>query len=311
MTPGAHTPVLADEAVRVLGVRPGGLWVDATVGLGGHAELMLKRSEPDGVVVGLDRDGEAIEYVRGRFHRYGTRFVAVNGNFASTAKVLGELGLPRADGVLADLGVSSMQLDSPKRGFSFQNAGPIDMRMDRRQEETALGFLGRTDEKTLARVIGTLGEERASGRVARAIKEGLRSGAIRDTLTLANVVASAAWKAAGSRIHPATKTFQAIRAAVNREEESLLAFLADVPELVRPGGRAAVISFQSNEDRAVKRAFAALAAGCVCPPEFAVCACGRKPRARLVVRGAVAPSRDEVSRNPRARSARLRAIELL
>ncbi|MBI5524791.1 MAG: 16S rRNA (cytosine(1402)-N(4))-methyltransferase RsmH [Deltaproteobacteria bacterium] len=307
----AHTPVLAAEAMRLIGLRPGGLWIDATVGAGGHAALMLAGTGPDGVVIGIDRDAEAITYVTERFREFGSRFIAVKANFSETGRVMKTLNLPRARGILADLGVSSMQVDTPGRGFSLRAPGPLDMRMDRDERPTAMDLITQSDEETLAEVIRTLGEERAARRVARAIKSGLKPGAIRDTVTLAEAVAAAAWKAKGSRIHPATKTFQAIRSAVNREPEALDAFLKNLPSVAAPGGRAAVISFQSIEDRAVKRAFAEYAAGCRCPPGLPVCACGRKPRARVLSSGAVKPCSAEIEGNPRARSGRLRAIEFL
>jgi 16S rRNA (cytosine1402-N4)-methyltransferase len=304
-----HTPVLAAEAMRLIGLRPGGIWIDATVGAGGHAALMLAGTGPDGIVVGIDRDAEAIAYVNGLFREYGSRFIAVKANFSETGRVAEKLGLPRARAVLADLGVSSMQLDLPARGFSLRASGPLDMRMDRDECLTAMDFISQTDEDVLAEVIRTLGEERAARRVARAIKSGLRAGTIRDTATLAEAVSGAAWKAKGSRIHPATRTFQAIRMAVNREPEALEALLRNLPAIIEPGGRAAVISFHSIEDRAVKRAFAGFTAGCVCPPGLAVCACGRKARARALTPGAIKPSSVEIEGNPRARSGRLRAIE--
>ena len=294
--------------MSLLGVRPGGLWVDATLGGGGHAELMLERSSPDGIVIGIDCDATAVERAARRLERFGDRFRGIRANHAETHMVLERTGAGRARGILADLGVSSFQLDEAGRGFSFSQPGPIDMRMDNGCGQSALEWLTAVEEGELGRFLTAYGEEKNARRIARAIKAGLAAGTITDTATLASAVAAVSRK--GGRIHPATRTFQAIRMAVNREPQSLTALLAQLQVILGPGGRAAIISFHSLEDRAVKRAFQELARGCVCPPDLPVCGCGRQPRGVLVTSGAITPSQEEIDANPRARSAKLRAVEL-
>ncbi|MFA6032932.1 MAG: 16S rRNA (cytosine(1402)-N(4))-methyltransferase RsmH [Myxococcota bacterium] len=303
-----HLPVMALEAVTMLNVRPGGVWVDVTLGGGGHAEMILDRSAPDGILLGIDLDGEALDRCGKRLKKFGDRFYPVHANYADAAAVLERSGLGKADGALADLGVSSFQLDAAGRGFSFSKPGPVDMRMDAGSGPTAMDLIVATGEKELARLLGEFGGERMSGRVARAIKQALSNAQITDTASLAAVVEKAAWKSGG--LNPATRTFQALRIAVNRELESLAGYLNGLPSMLKHGGRAVVISFHSLEDRAVKKAFAGLAEGCICPKDMPVCACGRVPRARLLTRGAAMPSEAETAENPRSRSARLRAMEL-
>ena len=308
-TETGHTPVMAREAVAMLGVRKSGMWIDATLGGGGHAELMLERSSPDGLVIGFDRDAEAVKRCTRKFSNYGSRFMPVNANFADMLAEMRRAGLGRADGVLADLGLSSFQLEDAGRGFSFSKKGPLDMRMDRDSGMGAAEVIDSMDESELSKVIAQYGGEKAASRVARAIKEGRASGRIGDTESLAAVVSGAAWRRGA--INPATRTFQAIRMAVNRELESLHSFLGSLPEILAPKGRAVVISFHSLEDRAVKAAFADLSKGCVCPTGLGVCVCGRKPRSKVLTSGALMPSPEEVANNPRSRSARLRAVELI
>jgi 16S rRNA (cytosine1402-N4)-methyltransferase len=307
--PFRHEPVLATEVVALLRPAPGKLLLDGTLGGGGHAELLL---EGGAHVIGIDRDPRAVAAATARLARYGEAFRAVRADFRDAKNVLAALGIAGVDGALVDLGVSSPQLDDPARGFSFRDAGPLDMRMGG-EGETVAELLARVDERELARILEEYGEEPFARPVARAIKRAVASlgpGEALDTARLAEIVAGAiprrAWP---RRIHPATRTFQALRIAVNDELGALAAFLDSLPSLVKVGGRAAAIAFHSLEDRMVKERFRALTHACTCPPDFPVCACGAKASFAPVTRRAVKASEDEVAENPRARSARLRAVE--
>ncbi|RMG18955.1 MAG: 16S rRNA (cytosine(1402)-N(4))-methyltransferase RsmH [Deltaproteobacteria bacterium] len=304
-----HIPVLG-EAVRTL-LAPAlgaGRWaVDSTFGRGGHTAILL---ETGADVIALDQDTEAVTAGRARFGAH-PRLHLVHASFADLPEVLASLGRVRVDALVADLGVSSPQLDDPRRGFSFQADGPLDMRMDPSRGRSLAERLSETTPEDLAEVLRDFGEERHARRVARAICEAWRAGAIDGTATLARVVAGALPTRPGQRLHPATRTFQALRIWVNGELEALDALLGALPEVLAPGGRAAVVSFHSLEDRRVKQAMRALCRGCVCPPGLPVCTCGQVPRARDLTRRPRRPNPAEVERNPRARSARLRAIEWL
>lgn len=272
-------------------MRPRGFYVDATLGGGGHAEAILERLE-SGRLLGLDRDPLAIAHARKRLETFGSRAVIMPGNFAEIDRLHAASGMPPADGVLADLGMSSMQLDDAERGFSFNLPGPLDMRMDPESPATAAELVNRLPERELADLIFKFAEERHSRRIARAI---LKARPIRTTTELAQVVTRAIPSRAGlHQIHPATRTFMALRLAVNRELENLTEFLAKVLRVLAPGGRLVVISFHSLEDRLVKRAFLAWKGD---------------GRARILTRRVVRASDDEIESNPRARSAKLRAIE--
>lgn len=289
------------EAVRALGCRPGGFWVDATLGAGGHAASVLEATAPDGFLLGIDRDREILELAAARLAAHAGRLAVVHGNFAELGVIVSGAGKGLADGVLIDLGLSSLQLDRPERGFSFRADAPLDMRMDRDEEGTALDLVTRASEEELARVIYEYGEERKSRRVARAIcRERERGGAL-TTKRLADVVAAAVGGRGprGRHIHPATRTFQALRIAVNAELEALAAALEALPALLAPGGRACVIAYHSLEDRAVKQAFRALARRGPAGEPAAFTLLTKKPER---------PGEEELRRNPRARSARLRAI---
>ena len=306
MTEYRHEPVLSREVVEILHPAPGRLLLDCTLGGGGHAELFL---EGGAQVIGLDRDPRAVAAARARLARYGEAFRAVRADFRDARGVLGALGIGEVDGALADLGVSSPQLDDPERGFSFGKPGPLDMRMGP-EGETLAELLARADEKELAGILRRYGEEPFARPIARAVKRAVASGEPLDTARLAEVVAGAiprrAWP---RRIHPATRTFQALRIAVNDELGALAAWLESLPRLVRVRGRAAAISFHSLEDRMVKERFRALTRACTCPPDLPVCACGAQAAFAPVTRKAIAAGEAEVARNPRARSARLRAVE--
>lgn len=315
MTPASppHLPVLLREVLEALRPHPGGIYLDATVGAGGHAEAILEASAPDGLLVGLDRDPEAIRIASARLSRFAERFRPLHADFRNLADRVREAGFFAFDGIVADLGVSSMQLDDPSRGFSFRHEGPLDMRMDPSSPDaTAADLLADLDEAELKRVFREYGEERLAGPIARAVVRRRTEEPIRTTSELADLVERVAGPAARRfAIHPATRTFQALRIAVNRELEPLPGFVSSAASLLRRGGRLAVISFHSLEDRAIKRAMRSLAERCVCPPGLPVCGCGRENVARVVTSKAVVPADDEVARNPRSRSARLRAIERL
>jgi 16S rRNA (cytosine1402-N4)-methyltransferase len=303
-----HRPVLLFETVRLLAPERGGLFVDATLGLGGHSEAVLEASD-DARVLGIDRDREALRLASERLARFGARFRAVHADFRDVARVMGEAGEREASGVLADLGVSSLQFDTPGRGFSFRHDAPLDMRMDAEgQEETAAELLERLSEEEIARVIYEYGEERRSRRVARRIVERRERGEpVRTTAELAELVARAVGHKRGERIHPATRTFQALRIAVNRELEGLGEFVEAAVDLLQPRGRLAVISFHSLEDRIVKRALRRLSGHCECGPRAPVCECGARRAVEILTRRPVVPGRRELEENPRARSAKLRA----
>ena len=299
--------MLLGEVLAALEPARGGLFVDCTRGMGGHSEALLEAGE--GVrVVGLDRDAESLALARKRLARFGDRFRAVHADYRDVAEVLE--GEPAA-GVLADLGISSHQLDEAYRGFSFSREAPLDMRMDRSEGETAADLVASLSEGDLADVIYQYGEEHRSRRIARAICREREREPIRTTTRLAEIVA----RASGiprhkQRIHPATRTFQALRIAVNRELEGLDEFVeAAVEAAASPGGRIAIISFHSLEDRIVKKTFNALSGQCSCPPGFPVCACGARKIVRVLTRKPVVPSEQEVDVNPRARSAKLRVAE--
>ena len=303
-----HEPVLLDEVIVQLAPLPGQVYADGTVGGGGHSEETLKESEPDGRLIGLDVDGQALEGSRFRLSRYGKRVRLYRENYADLGDVLRSAGEEQVDGILLDLGMSSIQLDEPERGFSFQVDAPLDMRMDDRTGVTAEYVVNEVSRDQLRRILHEYGEERMAGAVADRIVEARRREPIRTTVQLARIVEQVVY-GRGKRIHPATRTFQAIRMEVNRELDNLRRFLAGFLDWLRPGGRLVVISFHSLEDRMVKERFRDLARECVCPPEIPQCVCGRTPRVKLLTRKAVKAGANEVARNPRSRSARLRAVE--
>jgi 16S rRNA (cytosine1402-N4)-methyltransferase len=307
-----HRPVLLLETVGLLAPERGGLFVDATLGLGGHSEAILEAS-PDARVLGIDRDPEALRLASERLSRFGPRFRAARANHREIGRVMGEAGEREASGVLADLGVSSLQFDTAERGFSFRQDAPLDMRMDAEgAEETAAELLARLPEEEIARVIYEYGEERRSRRIARWIVERRERGEpIETTGALAELVARAVGHKRTDRIHPATRTFQALRIAVNGELEGLGAFLETSVDLLQAGGRLAVISFHSLEDRIVKRALRRLAGQCECGPRVPVCSCGARRAVEILTRRPVAPTPEEMEENPRARSAKLRACSKL
>src|SRR6266550_4394362 len=303
-----HRPVLLRETIELLAPERGGLFVDCTVGLGGHSEAILQASG-DTQVLAIDRDGEALELAQKRLTRYGSRFSAVHADFRDITRVLAKAKVEQVRGILADLGVSSLQLDSPSRGFSFRHDAPLDMRMDATGDtETAAELLGRLSEVEIARIIFEYGEERRSRRIARFIVESRKRGEpVQTTKELADLV----WRAAGPdkkrRIHPATRTFQALRIAVNRELEELDQFVENAVDALEAEGRLAVISFHSLEDRIIKRTLLRLSGRCQCPPRMPTCMCGTRQLVDLLTRRPISPDEAETARNARARSAKLRA----
>jgi 16S rRNA (cytosine1402-N4)-methyltransferase len=300
----AHIPVLLAETIEALAVSRGGRYIDCTTGAGGHAEAVLEASAPDGRLLGLDADPEAIRLAGERLQRFGARARLVQSNFRHVGDIARREGFEGVQGVLFDLGVSSMQLEGD-RGFSFRRDDRLDMRMDPEQAVTAAGIVNATSEDELANLIWRYGEERRSRRIARAIVN-------RRPLKTAAELASVVEQAVGSgrnKIHPATRTFQALRIAVNQELDTLDEALRSAHGLLGPGGRLVAISFHSLEDRTVKSFFRRESMACVCPPGLPECRCGHQRTLRIVTRKVVKPSHAEVAANPRARSARLRAAE--
>lgn len=305
---------MLSEAIEALGVQAGGLYCDATLGGAGHSRAILQRCAPDGRLIALDRDPAALRHSAEALAGYGDQVTFHHGNFAQVVEILSELGLSPVDGFLLDLGVSSHQFDSAHRGFSFSADGPLDMRMDPTRGQTAAELLASFSEKELSRIIRRYGEEPASRKIARSIKQALQRGELAGTMDLQRVVSDVLpvrrpWRK--KKIHPATRTFMALRMAVNDELGSLDRFLDTFTEALKPGGRVVVITFHSLEDRAVKHGLARLANPCVCPPGLPVCGCGLKPLVKLLTRRALKASDEEIGLNPRCRSAKVRAAERL
>ena len=304
-----HVPVLYREVLAGLDVRPGGRYIDCTAGSGGHAAGILAASAPDGDLLALDTDPEAIRRTRDALGSAGTRLRLVQANFRDLAAVARREGWSTVDGILFDLGVSSPQIGTPARGFSFQEDGPLDMRMDPRGGRTAADLVNTLPDGELSMIFRQYGEEPQAGRIASAIVRARIRGPIRTTAQLAALVASV--KGGRGKIHPATMVFQALRIAVNDELASVAAALPQAVALLRPGGRLAVIAFHSLEDRIVKRYLHDEAKECRCPPQQPVCTCERRPPLQLLGRHAIQAAEEETDRNPRSRSARLRVAERL
>ncbi len=308
-----HRPVMPVEALEALDAEQGGLFVDATLGLGGHTELIL-RASADNRVIGFDRDAEAIALATKRLGEFGTRFEAVHSDYRQIKTVLREKGIESVTGVLADLGVSSFQFDTPERGFSFrfnEADSPLDMRMDRTQSLTAADLVNRLSERELADLIFEYGEERAARRIAKLIVAERAKTSIKNTAQLASLVVRAIHQQGRWKIHPATRTFQALRIAVNRELDELDQFIADAVDSLDAGGRLVIITFHSLEDRIIKQAFRFQSGVCACPSSQPVCQCGAVKRVEVLTRKAAQPSEAEIAENPRARSAKLRACRKL
>jgi 16S rRNA (cytosine1402-N4)-methyltransferase len=307
-----HRPVLLEETMKFLSPERGGLFVDCTVGLGGHSEAIL-RSSQETRVVGMDLDAAALEYAKQRLVQYAERFRATQSDFREIKDVLSKANEHDPKGILADLGVSSLQFDSPNRGFSFRFDAPLDMRMDPTGgRETAADLLFRLPETEIARIIFEFGEERRSRRIARRIVERREQGRpIKTTRELAELVQQSVGGRKGNQTHPATRTFQALRIAVNHELENLAEFVAAAIDLLQPDGRFVVISFHSLEDRIIKRELQRLSGRCQCPRRLPVCSCGARKVVEILTRRPVTPGAGELDENPRARSAKLRACTKL
>jgi len=304
-----HRPVLLEETMKFLAPERGGLFVDCTVGYGGHSEAILKSSQHTRVL-GIDLDPAALAYTRERLAPFGERFRAFQANFRAINAILQQANERDPNGILVDLGVSSLQFDSPERGFSFRFDAPLDMRMDPTKGDTAADLLQQLPESEIARIIFEFGEERHSRRIARRIVECREQGKpITTTTELADLVRQATGGHKRNQIHPATRTFQALRIAVNHELEGLGEFVESAVDLLIPEGRFVGISFHSLEDRILKRELKKLSGHCECPPRLPVCACGAREVVEVLTRRPVAPGFSEIDENPRARSAKLRACK--
>jgi 16S rRNA (cytosine1402-N4)-methyltransferase len=301
---------MREAVVALLQCRTGAVYVDGTVGGGGYAEAILQASEPDGRLVGLDRDVDAIDRVRTRLSHYQDRLTLVQANFSEIAEVLARVGCGPAEGIVVDLGISSAQLGDPLRGFSFTLDGPLDMRMDQGEQLAAADLVNSWSMQELSSMIFRLGEEKWASRIARAILVQREKSPIKSTRELADLISAVVPKTKDSlRIHPATRTFQALRMAVNRELESLEQFLPAALAVLKPGGRLCTVAFHSLEDRLVKNVFREWSRSCVCPRDFPQCQCHKEGMVRLLTRKVLRPDADEVRRNPNSRSARVRAVE--
>jgi 16S rRNA (cytosine1402-N4)-methyltransferase len=305
-----HYPVLYNEIIHALSPADGGFYIDGTVGAGGHAYGILEASSPGGQLLGFDLDPAALEIARKRLAPFGSRAVLVKDSYTNLKVHQQRLSWDLVDGILLDLGISSMQLDSTERGFSFQHDTPLDMRFDPGSKITAAELVNEWSEGELAEILFLFGEERRARKIARAI---VQSRPVTTTRQLAEIVNQAVGgkgaRGRQSRLDPATLTFQAIRIAVNRELDSIKAVLPEAIDVLKPGGRLAVISFHSLEDRLVKQFFRRESLNCICPPKVPVCTCGHVASIREITRKPVQPSEAEVQKNPRSRSARLRVAE--
>ncbi len=304
-----HIPVLLKESIDGLKIRPDGIYVDGTLGMGGHSEAIAERLQ-GGLLIAVDRDDEALEKARKRLERFGDKIHFIHGNFADLPAILDDQGVALVDGMLFDFGVSSPQLDEPERGFSYMHDAPLDMRMDRTDTISAWLLVNRWPEKKLETVLKDFGEERFARRIAERIVEERKKYAINSTLQLADIVKKAMPpKALREKQHPAKRTFQALRIAVNDELGSIDAMMATAPDRLKVGGRLAVISFHSLEDRIVKNAFHTAENPCICPPDFPVCVCGRVPKGKVITRKPIVPGAEEMARNNRSTSSKLRVFE--
>ncbi len=309
MSEFTHRPVLLEECIQGLQIRPEGIYVDGTLGRAGHSREIARRLTT-GRLIAIDRDQAALDAAPERFGALLERVTLVHSNFSDLPHVLDELGIPAVDGILLDLGVSSPQLDDASRGFSYMQDAPLDMRMDQSQSLTAGEVVNCYSQEELRDIISRYGEERYASRVAAGICKAREAGEIHTTLELVEIIRSALpAQALREKQHPAKRTFQALRIAVNDELAAVAHTMDAAIDRLNPGGRLCVISFHSLEDRIVKTAMAAAARGCTCPPEFPVCVCGNKPRVELTPRKPILPSAAEIGENPRARSAKLRICQ--
>lgn len=307
----AHLPVMLEETLALLRLSSGADVLDGTLGGGGHAAAVLTATAPLGRLVGLDRDREALAVARHRLAGSAHRTTLVHSNFSQARTVLESLGWDGVEGLVLDLGFSSLQVESATRGFSFMRAGPLDMRMDQAEERSAADIINSASQAELRHIFHEGGEERAAGALARAIIRERQKTPITTTAALVETIEQVVKRPSRARasVHPATRAFQALRIAVNQELAHLSIFLRDGYQLLRPGGRMVVLSYHSLEDRLVKSAFRRWAATCLCPPQLQMCACDWSPQVRILTPKPLTPSPAEIEVNPRARSARLRAAE--
>lgn len=306
----SHIPVLLDETLELLAPARGGIFVDGTLGGGGHAEAVLSRLPETGRLIGIDRDWEAVRAAGDRLSSYGDRFTALHGNFFDMSALLSQIGVNAVDGILLDLGVSSHQLDTQERGFSYKSEAPLDMRMDQEASLSARDVVNTYPEAELARVIWTYGEERFSRRIAERICRAREQSPIETTLQLTQIVRDAIpAKYRNEPQHPARRTFQALRIEVNNELGGLDRAVEQACDLLQKGGRLCIITFHSLEDRIVKQAFRRFENPCTCPPSAPICNCGKEPKAKILTKKPLTASQEEESRNSRSTSAKLRCIE--
>jgi 16S rRNA (cytosine1402-N4)-methyltransferase len=307
-----HVPVMVNEVIDYLNCSPGKTYVDGTLGGGGHAKAILEAIGPDGFLLGIDRDPDAIAHTGKSLHSFKPNVQIFHEDFTHLPEILSQLHITHVDGILLDLGLSLHQLEGSGRGFSFMRDEPLDMRMNPDQGQTAGALVNRLSQKDLADLIARYGEEPRAVRIAKRIVDSRRQQVIGSSLQLAEIVKKAVpARYRRGRIHPATRTFQALRMAVNQELAALEEFLDEAVNLLNPRGRLCILSFHSLEDRIVKERFKALAKGCTCPPQFPKCVCGKSPQVSILTKRPVRPGPQEVRTNPMARSAKLRAAECL
>lgn len=306
-----HIPVMVPEVLHYLNCKPGKVYVDCTLGGSGHARAICDKITPDGVLVGIDQDIDAIKNAEKVLKSFDLTIHLFHSNFINLPDFLQQLKIKAVDGILLDLGTSLHQIESSGRGFSFQRDEPLDMRMNTATSTKAEDLINRMDEKDLKRIFQEFGEERRAGQIAKKIIRARTQRKIKSSKQLARIICDSIPKSASfhQKIHPATRVFMALRIAVNRELEMLDSFMENVADILNPGARICVLSFHSLEDRIVKHRLKAMEKGCVCPPDFPKCICDRSPVIRSLTRKVVRPSKDEIEKNPMARSAKLRAAE--
>lgn len=305
----SHRPVLLDECLEGLNIKPDGIYVDGTAGGAGHSKEIAKRLN-NGLLIAIDQDETAIEVVKERLGGFGERVKVVRSNFSEVSKVCESLGIEKIDGILLDLGVSSHQLDTAERGFSYMSDAELDMRMDKRNPLTAKIVVNEYPEERIKKILFEYGEEKFSAQIASSIIRAREKKTIESTAELAEIIKGAIPpKAREGGHHPAKRSFQAIRIEVNSELDVIEPTIRDAQKLLAPGGRMAIITFHSLEDRIVKQTFASLATGCTCPREFPVCVCGNQPKIKIVNKKPIVSGKEELDINPRARSAKLRVAE--
>lgn len=305
-----HETVLLNEAVENLNINPKGIYVDGTLGGGGHSELICSKLDEDGLLIGIDQDKDALEFAKERLRKHKNKLEFINDNFSNIKNILDKLNIEKINGVVLDLGVSSYQLDKGERGFSYMQDADLDMRMDRRKNLTAKGVVNSYTEDELFKVIKLYGEERWALRIAKFIVQERKQKEIETTGELVDIIKKAI--PVGARRngpHPAKRTFQAIRIEVNNELGILEETVNDIADVLKPQGRISIITFHSLEDRIIKNTYKELSKGCICPPEFPICKCDKKPKVKIITRKPIYPSDFEVNQNPRSRSAKLRIAE--